>query len=525
MTVIPLKVGAVPLLISIVVVAGLVLRLAMLLTQGSLHMDEAAIARNIMERSWMELATPLTHSQASPLLHLWSCKAAVMLLGIGEWQLRLPAMLAGMAAVACFAALAWNLLRPGAAIIATSLMALLPASIYYSAFIKPYAFDLAAATFLLLAGLQWRKNPDLLRWIVLCTAGIISCWFSFASPMILGGIGLALIVENLTKGQWRRLGALVICCALWLGSFLAMWLLIAGKSAQDPLFEEYWKNAFLPLIPRSPKDLGVLVYHFFHLFESSFLSPYGHPRANLTPFVAGLLAMLCITGASQLWRSNRILLLMLTLPPMLAAVASWLHLYPFRWRFLLFASPAVLLLACTGMQTLTSWAISRNHRRLTWISPALLMLIASANTAQLFYRHEGTHQQMRKVLAEMARNVRSGDLVVVHDASVLAFEFYQQFVDECRLPGVTVVTTSPTTDFPGRLRDADQVRGQHRVWYLYEREWTIFPDFFPELGMWSALVQRDGARELHRVQAGHTIAALFDYSQTMEPMGQTTNVK
>ena len=82
----------------------------------------------------------------------------------------------------------------------------------------------------------------------------------------------------------------------------------------------------------------------------------------------------------------------------------------------------------------------------------------------------------------------------------------------CRLGDVKVVHGAPSTHLTLRISDADRARGRERVWYVYESEWTFYPDFFPELGIWGALAERDGAPEMQRVHAGATTAALFDYS-------------
>jgi 4-amino-4-deoxy-L-arabinose transferase-like glycosyltransferase len=498
-----------------VVLLGMALRVGACLEQGSLHMDEAAVSRNILERSYMGLTRPLDYVQASPLMHLWITKASVDLLGLGEWQLRLPALAAGCLSVPLFALLALKLLRPKPALLAMLLFAVLPALIYYSAFTKSYTFDISMGLAMVLAAMAWHQRPDRLRFGILIAGGMLASWFSYAAPMVLGGVGIALGIDALIQRRWRAAGMLAICGALWLASFAVVWFAIAGKSAQDPGLHEFWKNAFVPLFPRSGRDVGVMVYHYFHLFESPFLSPYAHPRANLTPFVAGLIAALALVGGNELWRRNRVALLMLAVPVLLTLVASSMHRYPFRWRFLLFLAPAVVLTAGMGMQTLGAWAIAQRRRLVAYVVPSVIVLIAAATAAQLFFRYTDI-SQMHPVLVELAAKVRPGDTVLVHDQSVISFEFYRRFFPECRLNGVSVVHGAPSTHLTQRISDVDQARGRARVWYVYESEWTFYPDFFPELGIWSALAERDGAAELDRVGAGSTTAALFDYSHTLE---------
>ena len=85
---------------------GVVLRAWHYLDNRSLWQDEARLARNIADRSWLELLEPLRHQQAAPPGFLLLEKLSVSVLGVGEPALRLAPLLASCAALPAFRALA-----------------------------------------------------------------------------------------------------------------------------------------------------------------------------------------------------------------------------------------------------------------------------------------------------------------------------------------------------------------------------------------------------------------------------------
>lgn len=118
-----------------------------------LWLDEALIALNILSRSPVDLS-PLADSQIAPLGFLWSEWLVTRLAGTGELALRFIPLVASVIALLSFARLAGRLLDARLAMLATALAAVSPLLIYYSAEVKPYAFDWMFAVLLMLATLD-----------------------------------------------------------------------------------------------------------------------------------------------------------------------------------------------------------------------------------------------------------------------------------------------------------------------------------------------------------------------------------
>src|SRR4051794_34950265 len=72
-------------ILFIAIIAGIGLRLWQYLAHASLWLDEAALARNIIDRSSLGLITPLDYGQTAPPAFLLVEKAAVAVLGNNEF--------------------------------------------------------------------------------------------------------------------------------------------------------------------------------------------------------------------------------------------------------------------------------------------------------------------------------------------------------------------------------------------------------------------------------------------------------
>ena len=79
-------------------------------SHASLWIDEAALARNIIDRPVSALFFPLDYAQVAPPGFLLIQKAVVLTIGASEYALRLFPLLCGVAALLVFARLAHYLL-------------------------------------------------------------------------------------------------------------------------------------------------------------------------------------------------------------------------------------------------------------------------------------------------------------------------------------------------------------------------------------------------------------------------------
>eukprot|EP01136_Pigoraptor_vietnamica_P002975 Opistho-1_new@31642 len=79
------------------IAAGIAVRIAVYLQNRNLMIDEANVARNIYERGFLQLLSPLSYEQYAPPLWLWAIKATTTLANMGEQALRFIPLVSGFA--------------------------------------------------------------------------------------------------------------------------------------------------------------------------------------------------------------------------------------------------------------------------------------------------------------------------------------------------------------------------------------------------------------------------------------------
>lgn len=128
--------------ITVVVVAGVALRVEQYLHRRSLWFDEALLALNVVGRPLRRLVLgPLAFHQGAPPGFVVAERVSVHLVGDGEYGLRLVPLLSGCLAVVVFAHLAYRVVSGPAPLLATALVAFSPLLVYYSAECKQYSTD------------------------------------------------------------------------------------------------------------------------------------------------------------------------------------------------------------------------------------------------------------------------------------------------------------------------------------------------------------------------------------------------
>src|SRR5690606_25656480 len=75
---------------------GIVFRIVIYFQNRNLIIDEANIARNIVERDFAGLAKPLYYEQYAPPIFLWITKLSTLLFGTSELAFRLFPFLCGI---------------------------------------------------------------------------------------------------------------------------------------------------------------------------------------------------------------------------------------------------------------------------------------------------------------------------------------------------------------------------------------------------------------------------------------------
>lgn len=326
---------------------GALLRLHQFALGRSLYVDEAALALNLLDRSYLTLWDPLDYEQAAPIGFLLLEKLITQQLGDSEYALRLLPLLAGLVSLLLFHRLAERSLSRFGARVALAAFALSAGLIYFGSDLKPYALDVAVALAVYLA--TWRVLERDLHgglW-ALGAVGVGAVWLSFPALFVLAGIGLPLGIEAIRSGERATVWRLAAVGAAWTVSFAVMYFATLHQSGTVGDMQFFWERDghFMPLPPGSAGELRWFYASFFELFRN----PTGLP-------LTGVAALAFLIGAVSLWGRNRMRLALLLGPLLFTLFASGLHLYPFHGRVLLFLTPGLLLLIGEGVSALQTTA-------------------------------------------------------------------------------------------------------------------------------------------------------------------------
>lgn len=452
--------------LAAVVFGGLALRSVQYFAQVDMWHDELAVARNVVDRSLVELVSrPLDHFQVAPAGFLALVDLATRAVGETAAGFRLWPWLIGLASVLLFWRVASRFASGWALAAGTAVFALSPALIWYGSSVKPYGGDVTISLLLVWLALRHLERPgDVRRAVVAGQVGGAALLVSFPA------VPTAVLLGVLIAASWwsRRprttpvaLGAIGVGWAA--GAALAAWAALRLlDTGTDEFMRTFWGEDF----PPSWNPIGALVW-----FVPRFYDVFGHsivffpPSGPLLTFIVAFPAALAVAGLVALAakRDGRVALLLV---PVLAAFgAAYLHLLPFDQRIGIHAVWPILVLAAAALD---GW---QRHERRPWrltASGCAFLLAVPLVAAVLVefrppYFASDDEAAPRAVLTRLAGELQDGDRIYVYTQARHDIAFYgRQF-------GITEWTQGERhyTDPRGYLREIDPHRGASRVWFFW----------------------------------------------------------
>ncbi|NEO72753.1 glycosyltransferase family 39 protein [Moorena sp. SIO3H5] len=437
---------------------GLLIRLIQYLNNRSLWGDEAALALNIVNRSYGELLAPLDYNQAAPTGFLWLEKLFSKLFGDSEYALRLFPFVSSIVSIWAFYRLANRYASPMAGTIAIAFFACLRYTVYYATELKQYSSDVMVTLLLCLLlipiGQQVLRQRQIIKISVL---GAMAIWVSYPAVFVLAGIELAyLLISPVNRFKTILVNRFGIY-ATWLGSFgLLYGLTISGTMGNDNLISS-WNDRF-------PDSLFDLVW-LLDALGRFFYRPLG-----FFGFTDGIAIVAFILGCVVLYHRNRVILLVLTAPFLITLVASYLHKYPFRERLVLFLAPLAILIIAEGVAFLIlQWRSNHykhnythnfKHIILSIVGVMVLWLLLSPpllRASNLMIQPELV-AEIKPVIEYIKSQEKLGDKIYIYYKGENQFRYYAQKY---------VYSEGDYTLGKNDLKDIQQLRGQERVWVLF----------------------------------------------------------
>ncbi len=356
--------------INVLIGIGIVLRVAQYLANRSYWLDESALAGNIRLKTFLGLFGPLTSTQLAPPGFLAIEWVACRILGDNPFSLRLLPLVGGIASLFLFRRLAEKLLRPGAVAIAVALFAFCDDLIYFSSELKQYSTDVAIGLVCTLEGLETASRPSSRSQMTrLAIVGGVAVWFSHTAAFVIAGVGTVLFLRALLlSAAGSRLSApsqqaaseslapstyslqpiawLIPVGMLWAASVAAVrevsWRQLGGRHRFD--MWAFWNFAF----PQWPFTSIDQVFWPIHRGLYLLVNPLDYYWPLNPRFMIILPTILLLGGCASLVRRTPTGFALLTSPAAFALLATYLGLFPFHGRLVLFLVPAILLAIAEG---------------------------------------------------------------------------------------------------------------------------------------------------------------------------------
>jgi uncharacterized membrane protein len=397
-----------------ILVAGVIFRVGQYAYNRSLTEGEAPLAMNILERSYAQLAKPLSYVQAAPVGFLFMQKFMVSTFGNTEFALRFIPLIAGILALVLFYHAARVILEDTGLLIALSLFAVNDQLIYFASELKQYSTDVMFATALLLLGLWVIKKGY--RAVPLILFGLLSgiaIWFSHPSLFVSAALLCVILVSLLRDRRSGKIPWLVIAAFLAISSWLANYAVILAAASRQGELLNFWQRSFMPLPPSSFADIGWIVFTVMRVFKNP---------GGFSVYDALIAACACLTGLVVFWKTKKRCALILILPVLLTLLASGFHVYPFEGRLLLFLVPFIAVMIAAGIDRIRE--VLARASRIAGAFVVALVLAYPVGSACYHLVKPRAPEELRLVLAELQCRRKSDQAVYVYYGAVNAFKYY-----------------------------------------------------------------------------------------------------
>ena len=448
------------------VAAGVLLRAVQYFANSSLWVDEAALSRNILDRSFAQLAQPLDYAQSAPIGFLFAQKVMVSF-GSSEWLLRAIPFAASVAALVVFILVARRVLTEVGQAVAVAAFALGSPFIYFGAQAKPYSTDVAVTlllTWLLLRGIE--KSHSIGYWVACGVIAAAACTVSHAATLIVASHCVVL-----GWCYWRGQAPLVraqfaAVQALWIaGVGLSAWLSWNSISPADLAYSRDVYSAWFVPLPHTAGDAMWLVRRLVDAFGMPAFAP---PRLDggLRYALPWLYAIAAVAGFAVIWTRQRRVALVLLLPILAAIAASAVRMYPLGGRHTLYLLPILIVAAAAGWEFLAVRVRTRTGMRSPWLMWGAALLFLAPPLAAITRNLPPFYLEHLRPAAEYVReHWQAGDSLYVYYGAGQAFRYYAPRVG---LADSGYLLGRCARGEPVRyLRELDQFRGRHRVWSLF----------------------------------------------------------
>ena len=331
----------------IVVLLGIALRFTIYFQNRNLFQDEANVARNIYERDFIGLLSPLSYSQYAPPLFLWALKMMTVLFGYGERALRVSALLNSFGALCLMYLVLRKFGVKYSAWYPLSFLATGYIYLRYATEVKQYSSDGFIALLIVYAALSIDlvDTKPIRFFIIWALLGTIVIWSSMPSVFVLAGAGVYYFTIVMDSKAYSKAFLVLTAGGIWLVQFLFYYLTILRPQSQSGYLQNCHIQNFLFFLPSSMAEWKQNYTIFINVISVT----AGH--WTLTVIFHLFLASVTVYYAIK-YRIAKLLLLFV--PIILTLLAAGLHEFALTPRLILFLLYMNLIILGIGLERILS---------------------------------------------------------------------------------------------------------------------------------------------------------------------------
>ncbi len=389
---------------------GVLLAFKNFLFVRSLWYDEAMLALNIVNRSALELLTPLDMCQAAPIGFLLLEKISTTIFGNHDWALRILPFIFYLLAIPIFYLTTFKIFQDKIfSLFSSALFSMSPSMIYFSSEVKQYMSDVLIGLIIILYTYIFLSTKDPKQKYVYAGIGAAAICFSNVSIIILCAMCTYAIYKiSETK---RNLSDLAIPILTWTITFLIYYInFIHGHPSKDYM-QEYWSAAFLPRDILSKGFLISLATKLKGLIDVMGFKGY----FNIIVFPV-------LIGIFFLARKNIEFLFITILTISISLGLSYFKLYPFFFRLILYLSPFIIILFALGIYHPLEYLIAK----IKWLPNFILFLPLLILGLALSLNLPIQKQEIKHSLDYLNNKISSKDNLLIYRDGHPAFSFYKK---------------------------------------------------------------------------------------------------
>lgn len=447
----------------IIISFGIAIRLVQYLHNRSLWADEAVLALNIVNRSYLELLQPLDYDQGAPIGFLWIEKLAIQLFGNNEYAFRLFPLLSSILSILIFYKLAKIFLRLEAVPIALAFFVSLNYLLYFATELKQYSSDVFIALLSCLIVIKVATQKlNKIKIAIYSFLGALTIWFSHPAVFTLAGVGTSfLVIDTVKRKSKSKIFQNLFIYSTWLISFAIFYFVSVQSLNNNTDLMTSWENGF----PSSFYDINWVV----NALGKFFYRPLG-----FVGITDGLAIFAFIIGCISLFKRQKDKLFIILSPIVATFFASFLQKFPFRNRLVLFLTPFFILLIAEGIDYL----IQRRGFKKTFI-PGIVLLTAllfhPVTTASNLLIQPYQRAEIKQVINYVKSNQQPEDTIYIFQRGHYQFLYYAEKYGY--KPNDYIIGVDDLDKYDGKKlsaaeeeryeQDLDKLRGNKRVWVIF----------------------------------------------------------